>query len=75
MVSSFVHEIDKSGTAVPSFSTLAKGEALVVAAGNGNEQEFEILGERYRHRMVAVALRLTRVQEDAENTLTCAAFG
>jgi hypothetical protein len=66
MLSSFVDEIDKSGAAVPSFSTLAKEEALVVAAGNGNEQAFEILVERYRHRMVAVALRLTRVQEDAE---------
>ena len=50
MVSSFVHEIDKSGTAVPSFSTLAKEGTLVVAAGNGNEQAFEILGEHYRHR-------------------------
>jgi len=64
MLSSFVDEIDKSGAAVPC--TLAKEEALVVAAGNGNEQAFEILIERYRHRMVAVALRLTRVQEDAE---------
>jgi hypothetical protein len=66
MLSSFVDEIGKSGTAVPSFITLAKEEALVVAAGNGNEQAFEILIERYRPRMVAVALRLTRVQEDAE---------
>ena len=48
MLSSFVDEIDKSGAAVPC--TLAKEEALVVAAGNGNEQAFEILGEHYRHR-------------------------
>ena len=67
MLSSFVDQIDKSGTAVPSISTLAKEEALVVAAKNGNEQAFEILVQRYRHRMVVVALRLTRVQEDAED--------
>jgi len=67
MVSSFVDEINKSATAVSSIGTLAKEEALVVAAKNGNEQAFEILVQRYRHRMVAVALRLTRVQEDAED--------
>ena len=42
-------------------------EALVAAARNGNEQAFEILVERYRHRMIAVASRLTRVREDAED--------
>jgi len=67
MLSSFVDQIDKSGTAVPSISTLAKEEALVVAARDGNEQAFEILVERYRYRMVGVALRLTRVKEDAED--------
>ena len=66
MLSSFVDETNKSATAVTSIGILAKEEALVVAAGNGNEQAFEILVERYRHRMVAVALRLTRVQEGAE---------
>ena len=67
MLSSFVDQIDKSGTAVPSISTLAKEEALVVAARDGNEQAFEILVERYRYGMVVVALRLTRVREDAED--------
>jgi RNA polymerase sigma-70 factor (ECF subfamily) len=67
MLSSFVDEVDKSGTAVPSFSASAGEEALVIAAKNGNDHAFETLVERYRRRMLAVALRLTRVQEDAED--------
>lgn len=45
----------------------AAEESLVVAAKNGNEQAFEMLVERYRHRIVATALHFTRVQEDAED--------
>ena len=67
MLSSFVHEIDKSGTAVPSFSPPEGEEALVIAAKNGNDHAFETLVKRYRRRMLTVALRLTRVQEDAED--------
>jgi RNA polymerase sigma-70 factor (ECF subfamily) len=67
MLPSFVNEIDKPEAAVASFSAPAREEALVIAAKNGNEQAFEILVKRYRRRMVAVALRLTRVQEDAED--------
>jgi RNA polymerase sigma-70 factor (ECF subfamily) len=67
MVSSFVDEVDKSGTAAPSFSAPEGEEALVIAAKNGNDHAFEILVERYRRRMLTVALRLTRVQEDAED--------
>lgn len=50
MLSSFGDEIDKSGTAVPSFSAPAAEKELVVAAKNGNEEAFEILVERYRAR-------------------------
>jgi RNA polymerase sigma-70 factor, ECF subfamily len=67
MISSFVDEVDKSGTAVPSFSGSDGEEALVIAAKNGNDHAFETLVERYRRRMFALALRLTRVQEDAED--------
>jgi RNA polymerase sigma-70 factor (ECF subfamily) len=67
MISSFVDEIDKLGTAVPSFSAPEGEEALVIAAKNGNHHAFETLVERYRRRMLTVALRLTRVQEDAED--------
>jgi RNA polymerase sigma-70 factor, ECF subfamily len=66
MVSSLVDEIDKSGTAVRSFNAPEGEEALVIAAKNGNNHAFETLVERYRRRMLTVALRLTRVQEDAE---------
>ena len=47
MVSSFVDEIDKSGTAVPSLSAPTGEKELVVAAKNGNEESFEIFVERY----------------------------
>jgi RNA polymerase sigma-70 factor (ECF subfamily) len=67
MLSSFVDGTDKSGTSIPFFSPLAGDETLVLAAKNGNEQAFEILVERHRSRMLAVALRLTRVREDAED--------
>ena len=67
MLSSFVHEVDKSGTAVPSFSAPEGEEALVIAAKSGNEHAFETLVERYRRRMLAVASRLTHVREDAED--------
>lgn len=67
MVSSFADEVDKSGAAVPSFSAPEGEEALVIAAKNGNDHAFETLVERYRRRMLTVALRLTRVQEDAED--------
>src|SRR5580704_17666285 len=67
MLSSFVDEVDKSGTAVPSFSASEGEEALVIAAKNGNDHAFETLVERYRRRMLTVALRLTRVYEDAED--------
>src|SRR5579862_4198465 len=67
MVSSFVNEIDRSGTAVLSFRAPREEEALVMAAKSGNEHAFETLVERYRRRMLAVASRLTHVREDAED--------
>lgn len=59
--------IEKREATIASFSGLAGEKALVVAAKNGNEEAFEILGKRYRRRILAVALRVTRVQEDAED--------
>jgi RNA polymerase sigma-70 factor (ECF subfamily) len=41
--------------------------ALVLAAKRGNAQAFEILIERHRQRILAVARRFTRVREDAED--------
>ena len=67
MVSRFVDQVDISGTAVPSFSAPEGEEALVIAAKNGNDHAFEALVKCYRRRMLIVALRFTRVQEDAED--------
>ena len=67
MQSSFVDEIDTPEAAAPYFCAPTAEGTLVDAAKNGDERAFEILVKRYRHRMVAVALRLTRVREDAED--------
>src|SRR5580704_10112081 len=67
MLSSFVDGTDKSGTSIPSLSPPAGDETLVVAAKNGDEQAFEILVERHRRKLFVVALRITRVREDAED--------
>lgn len=46
----------------------ASGEkALVIAAKNGNELAFEMLVEHHWRRIIGVALRFTRVEEDAED--------
>lgn len=52
---------------VASFGDSGGEESVVVAAKNGSDEAFETLVERYRHRIVATALRFTRVQEDAED--------
>jgi RNA polymerase sigma-70 factor, ECF subfamily len=67
MLPSFVDEIDTPEAAAPSFCAPTAEGTLVVAAKKGDEQAFEILVKRYRRRMLAVALRLTRVREDAED--------
>jgi len=67
MLSSFVEGTDKSGTFIPYLSPPAGDETLVVAAKNGDEQAFEILVERHRRKLFVVALRITRVREDAED--------
>lgn len=67
MLSGFKEETDNPEHAIAAFSAPAGEAALVVAARNGNERAFEILVKRNRRRMVAVAFRLTRVREDAED--------
>ena len=44
-------------------------EALVVAAKNGNDHAFEMLVHRYQERILTVALRYTRVWQDAEDVV------
>ena len=43
--------------------------ALVAAAKKGHAQAFEMLVRRYQRRILAVALRFTRLQEDAEDVV------
>jgi RNA polymerase sigma-70 factor (ECF subfamily) len=42
-------------------------EAVILTAKKGDEQAFETLFKRHRQRIFAVALRYTRVREDAED--------
>jgi RNA polymerase sigma-70 factor, ECF subfamily len=52
-------------SAVPA--NLGAEEDLVIAAKSGDEPAFETLFKRYQPRIFALALRYTRVREDAED--------
>jgi RNA polymerase sigma-70 factor (ECF subfamily) len=60
-------EIDESEATIGSFSNSGPEESLVTAAKNGNQEAFEILVGRHRRRILAVAMRFVRIQEDAED--------
>jgi RNA polymerase sigma-70 factor (ECF subfamily) len=62
-------EIDESEATIASFSDLAPEESLVSAAKSGNQRAFEILIGRHRQRILALAMRYTRVREDAEDVV------
>src|SRR5215469_16962109 len=49
------------------FGDPATDEALVASAKEGDEKAFEILVRRHRPQVFALALRYTRVHEDAED--------
>lgn len=51
------------------FSDTARDEALVAAAMMGEEKAFETLVTRYQLRILALALRYTRIREDAEDVV------
>jgi len=51
------------------FSDPASDEALVAAAKNGDGNAFEALVRRHRRKLLALALRYTRVREDAEDVV------
>jgi RNA polymerase sigma-70 factor (ECF subfamily) len=58
----------------PAVTTAVSGnpgadEELVVAAKSGDESAFETLFKRYQSRIFALALRYTRVREDAEDVV------
>ena len=47
----------------------SEDHALVVAANRGNAHVFETLFERCQPKIFAIALRFTRVREDAEDII------
>ena len=70
MPSIVVDQIDAPEATIASFRDPGREETLVVAAArNGNEQAFEILVKRHEQRILAVARRYTRAQEDAKDVV------
>jgi len=69
MLSAVVYEIDELGTGTVSFSDPAAEEALVAAAKAGDERAFETLVKHNQPRVFAIALRYTRIHEDAEDVV------
>lgn len=69
MRSSLAEDSSKPETNLASFSHPPKQEALVAAAKSGEELAFETLVKRHRPRIFALALRYTRVPEDAEDVV------
>src|ERR1700674_1472368 len=54
---------------IVSFRDPTTDETLVAAAKRGDEKAFETLVRRHRPRILALALRYTRVREDAEDVV------
>jgi Sigma-70 region 2 len=54
---------------IVAFSDPATDETLVATAKMGDEEAFETLVKRHRPRIFALALRYTRVREDAEDVV------
>jgi len=69
MLPNVVYEINELGAGTASFSDPAADETLVAAAKRGDEKAFETLVRRHRPRILALALRYTRVREDAEDVV------
>jgi RNA polymerase sigma-70 factor (ECF subfamily) len=70
-VPTLVRKFDKRAPAVPPVQILAGEDesVLVATAKNGNAQAFEVLIARHQRRILAVALRCTRVRQDAEDVM------
>jgi len=68
-MTSNVVEIDESETVIASFYELEAEQMLVASAKRGNAQAFEMLVKRHEPRILALALRYTRVREDAEDVV------
>jgi RNA polymerase sigma-70 factor (ECF subfamily) len=56
-------------TGIVAFRDPITDETLVTAAKRGDDKAFETLVRRHRPRILAIALRYTRVREDAEDVV------
>jgi len=70
-VPTLVEKFDKRAPAVPPVHILAEEDesVLVAAAKNGDAQAFEVLVARHQRRIFSIALRCTRVRQDAEDVM------
>lgn len=69
MPSNLMPEINEIRAGIIEFSDSATDEALVAGANEGDERAFEMLVKRHRRQVFALALRYTRVHEDAEDVV------
>src|ERR1700741_900156 len=69
MPSTAVDQIDAPEATIAACSDPAREETLVTAAKSGNERAFEILVKRQEKKILAVAHRYTRAQEDAKDVV------
>ena len=69
MPSNLMPEINEMRADTIEFSDSATDEALVAGAKEGDERAFEMLVKRHRRQVFALALRYTRVHEDAEDVV------
>jgi RNA polymerase sigma-70 factor (ECF subfamily) len=69
MPSIVVDQIAAPPANIASFDDPEREETLVAAAKNGNEPAFEILLKRHEQRILALARRYTRAQEDAKDVV------
>src|SRR5579864_3464762 len=67
MSSQLLNGMRKSGVTTASSRDSARDEELVAAAKRGDEVAFEALVKRHRRAIFLIALRYTRVREDAED--------
>ena len=66
---SSVKKMNKPAVTTAASANPGAEEGLVTAAKSGDEPAFETLFKRYQPRIFALALRYTRVREDAEDVV------
>jgi RNA polymerase sigma-70 factor (ECF subfamily) len=67
MPSSPVEETNNPDATTTGYRNPGTDEELMAAAKSGDELAFEMLIKRYQSRIFGLALRYTRIREDAED--------